>query len=644
MVDVWAELGKAFGRALKPLAEMGAAIWKGLGDGAAELGEDMVSGAGATSAVVEPLITPYLASIMNEATESLMPGSPKKEIKDASDKLTKALMKALEDSVPKKGSSPPKLEVLLASAAAVIGTNMALYISTSGVTMGLDLLHPLKEIGFREAGADLVASFQLPSMIGPTLQAPIWSGIIAPLRMRMNQKYPYLAPESSILPYLRAKGLITEEVYQDNMRYYALDETWSNHMLANTIRYPSFSELRIMVHRGELTWDVARAALEKSLIGAEYLDAFEGLVPGVPGAGDLVDMAVREAYQARSGDDEMPERFVVEMAKWGFDEEACLWFWRKHWRLPDVGQVYRMNQREIGIPQSLDEFLKWADYAPEWRKPLEDLSWNLPGRIDARWMFRWDQIDVTELRDLLVKNGLDPEYADGVAIATAKNQFLSDINRQVANIKADYSRGYSIEATLRSELGDLGLRSELVEFHVLDALADRARAIHDEELRTLRAQYARGAINMADVVKAATPIIVDPVARDAWLGALPTAKQVIIMEETFTTEVNRLVANAKYDAVRGYIEKPALVSRLQLLALPEAVIEFHVMDAEEDRVRAHRDKSLTHIEEGYVDDLISWEDVQAMAGEILVDEAAYDIWLDGVWLNKHKAVRVFARE
>jgi len=190
----------------------------------------------------------------------------------------------------------------------------------------------------------------------------------------------------------------------------------------------------------------------------------------------------------------------------------------------------------------------------------------------------------------------------------------------------------------------LGLRSEMVEYHVMDAMADRVRSIHDEELRTMRAQYARGAKTMADIIEAVKPIIVDEVARDAWLAALPTAKQVVIMEETFGTEINRLVANAKYDYVRGYTTKPNMVSRLQLLDLPVEVIEFHVMDAAEDRVRGHKDKSLAIIEEGYIDGLIPWAQVEAMAGEILVDVDGLNIFLDGVWLNKHKAVRVFAGE
>ncbi|GAI85919.1 unnamed protein product, partial [marine sediment metagenome] len=219
MVDVWKELGKAIGAIAKPWLDLPGDIWRILGLSAPELAENVIKAAKDVADQVEPIIAPHLITIMDEATSALLPGSPKKEVKEASEKLTKALMKALEDSVPKKGESPPSLEVLLAAVAGIIATNTGLYIATSGVTMGLDLVHPAKELGFREAGADLVASFQLPGMIGPTLQAPIWSGVIAPLRMRMNQRFPYLVPGIDVLPYLRARDILTDEDYKTNMKY-----------------------------------------------------------------------------------------------------------------------------------------------------------------------------------------------------------------------------------------------------------------------------------------------------------------------------------------------------------------------------------------------------------------------------------------
>jgi len=644
MADVWKELGNAVGRALKPLAEIPTAMWKSLQEAASDLAKGFMGAAAGVSEAMVPLIAPHMEELMEEATATLLPGSPKKEVKEKADKLTKALMKALEKNIPEKGESPPSLEALLVATSAIISTNIGLDIGLYGVTMGLDLVHPIKEMGFRHAGMKLLDSFQLPSMIGPSLQAPVWSGVIAPLRMRWNEKFPYLVPGTAILPYMRAKDIITSEDYVLNMKFNAFDETWSSAMLANTARYPSFSDLRTMIHRTDLTWEDAEVALSKSLIHADYVAKYEELLPAIPGSGDLITMMVREVITKA--------KFIENMKLQGFSAEWADNYYENHWILLPLSEVKKARHRDDIDDAELSKFLVLHDYKPDPRPDIKTsdaglaagLIWDRPGRIESRWMFRWGEIDATDLRDFLVDDGLDPAYADRVAMAVAKNQFLSDINRQIGNAKASFVKGYSVEATLRSDITALGLRSEMVEYHVVDALADRERAIHDEELRTLRAQYARGAMTMADVITAVEPIIVDEVARDAWLKALPTAKQVVIMEETFGTEVNRLVANAKYDYVRGYTTKPNMVSRMTLLDLPTEVIEFHVMDADEDRARGHKDKSLAIIEEGYIDDLISWELVASMAKEILVDVDGLNLFLDGVWLNKHKAVRVFVGE
>jgi len=61
----------------------------------------------------------------------------------------------------------------------------------------------------------------------------------------------------------------------------------------------------------------------------------------------------------------------------------------------------------------LDKFLVLHDYKPTPRVGIKTsdadlaagLIWDLPGRIDARWMYRWGEIDAAGLRDLLVKDG-----------------------------------------------------------------------------------------------------------------------------------------------------------------------------------------------------------------------------------------------
>jgi len=442
-----------------------------------------------------------------------------------------------------------------------------------------------------------------------------------------------------VLPYLRAKDIILGPTYQLSMRYNAFDQEWSDRMLENTWRYPDFGDMRTMIHRGVKTWDDARAALKMNLIAEEYIDAYKTIIPSIPGVGDLVRFAVREAYPDAKTFTEHYAKMSTWIAAQGYDQYFADAFWTAHWVIPTVSQADELLHRgEISEAEHTGLYIL-NDIRPEDIPALRRLTWSLPGRIEARWMFRWGEIDVSDLRDYLVKDGLNPEYADRVASAMAKQQYLTDINRETANIKADYARGYSVEAGLRRDLSALGMRSEIVEYHVQDALADRKRSILDGRLLTLRAQYSRGAITLAKAIADAEEIIMDKEARDAWVAALPTAKQVMIVEETFTTEANRLVTNAKYDYVRGYLEKPAMVSRLQLLGLPDAVIEYHVMDADEDRQRKRNDDRLTVIKDMWMKDVeTDFNQIEEWVKEIIVDEEARTLWLQDAYFDKFRTV------
>lgn len=644
MVDVWKELGKALGVALFPIAKIGINIWKGFGDASSDLIKGFMHEADDVKGDVGPSVSKMLPDVIKEATNALTMGSPPKEIKESVDKFVEQFVKMIEKESKTEGKSLPTAAELAGTQTKLIGAIIGMYAATHAISIALDATHPLKDWGFKTAIMDMLFQFKMSDVIGPMIQAPMWAAVVVPTRYRANSDYPYKLPDERVLPELVAKGIIDDKTYKTNMGYQAFDGTWSDDLVKNVYRYPSFSDLRTMIHRTDMTWEDAKLALEKSLIHTDYLDGYEDLVPVFPGLGDLITMMVREVIT--------PEKFREMAGLMGLSETWADNYYDNHWILLPLGEVKKARHRGDITKGELDKFLVLHDYKPEPRPGIETsdadlasgLIYDRPGRIEARWLFRWGEIDLDELQELLEDAGLDPDWSPRVAKVVGMNQFLSDINRQVANIKADYAKGFSVEKTLRSELSLLGMRDDIVAYHVADALADRERGILDGRLRTLRSQYARGALTMAQILETVEDIIIDKEARDAWVQVLPTAKQVMILEETFGTEINRLVTNVKYDYVRGYVEKPALVSRLQLLDIPDAVIDFHVIDAEEDRQRRHNDKRLAIIEEGYIDDLIEWTSVEKMSKEIIVDKDGYDLYLDEVWLNKTKAKRVFEGE
>ena len=580
MVDVWKELGKAVGRALKPLAEMATAVWKSLEDAAGDMAEGFFKGAKDVAAAVGPVVTPAMSGLIEEITETLKPDSPPEEVKKAAEKLTEALLEALAKLVPEKGESPPKLEELLAAVGGIVAANVGLFVGGQAGAMALDAVHPIKALGFRQAVSDVMLSFDMPAMIGPTLQAPIWAGVIAPLRMRMSQKFPYMIPGTGVLAGLRAAGIVEEKDYVEAMSFHALDETWAGRMREGEERMPGFAELRTMVHRGVTTVEDARAALERLRVRGDFIDAYLEVVPSIPSVSDLVRFAVREAFP----DAETFEEHYAKMTEWigriGFSTYFAEAFWTAHWIIPTTRQADDLLHRGIITEAEHTALYIINDVRPTDIPNLRKLTWSLPGRIDARWLYRWGEIDVEGLRDLLIKGGLDPEYADEVAMATARNQWRSEINRLRDNAKRDHAKGYISTDQLRANLMALGLPATWVEYHVEDAVADRERELKDDKVNALGDAWLKDMISDDELEIRLATIIVDPGALEAELERLyirrykkPKPPQETEAEKALKELQKYRISYAILAFKKYAIERDGLVDRLIDAGVDPAVAE-----------------------------------------------------------------------
>ncbi|TKJ25417.1 MAG: hypothetical protein CEE41_04385 [Hadesarchaea archaeon B3_Hades] len=459
---------------------------------------------------VEPVFTGIAGGIMSALTSAIQVGSPDEEIDKSVKEFTDTYMKRMMELAKFEEGSVPTLATLLPRAAGVITANLGAAVMGQAVGAALDLAHPVKNMGMRMIAMDVVNSIQMPAMIGPLMMGPIWAGLIVPLRYRFNELNPTAVPGPRELTDMITRGTISEAEYRQAQKFHALDDSWASAMMAAAYRTPGFPDLQLMYWRGEIGEADVGAALVRQGMAPDLIAPYLKIMERVPGPGDLVRMAVREAFRVRPGDEEISSTFIAKMGLQGYVEEAVYWFWRAHWVLPSVGQVFDMYHRGIAMPMSVTEYLKWADYAPEWRAPLEELSWDLPGRIDARWMFRWGDIDVDELQDLLEKRGLDPDWSGRVASATAKNQWLTEINRLRDNAKRRFVRGYDLEDQLRANLAGLGYPETWIEFHVRDAIEDGEMELKDDMVRALGDGYLKDLVTEDALEISLKAIIVRP--------------------------------------------------------------------------------------------------------------------------------------
>jgi SOS response regulatory protein OraA/RecX len=108
------------------------------------------------------------------------------------------------------------------------------------------------------------------------------------------------------------------------------------------------------------------------------------------------------------------------------------------------------------------------------------------------------------------------------------------------------------------------------------------------------------------------------------------------------TDKNRLRDNAKSDLTKGYIAEEDLRATLKALGYADDVIEFHVLDAIQDRERKQKDQLLAEYKAGYLKDLVDDVSLETRAGEILVDATAKELYLQAAYVAKYlkpKAVK-----
>jgi len=147
-------------------------------------------------------------------------------------------------------------------------------------------------------------------------------------------------------------------------------------------------------------------------------------------------------------------------------------------------------------------------------------------------------------------------------------------------------------------------------------------------------------------------MLADPGIEESWvreklhmLAVKPEDQDVLIAYKRrilLQTDKNRLRDNAKSDLTKGYIAEEDLRATLKALGYADDVVEFHVLDAIQDRERKQKDQLLAEYKAGYLKDLVDDAALETRAGEILVDATAKELYLQAAYVAKYlkpKAVK-----
>jgi len=249
-----------------------------------------------------------------------------------------------------------------------------------------------------------------------------------------------------------------------------------------------------MLWRGLITESDYREVLKYYAYPEAYWDKILELTVRLPGIDDVIRFAVKEAFVRPELDVEYPAELTLYGKMLGFSEEILRYFWRAHWVLVPLTQLYEMYHRGIIDEDTLRTQLRYHDYTPEWRDKLMAISWDLPGRIDLRWAYEWGVIDEEELKQWLIKTGIGPEYVDVVVKAWIANLMREEIMGLVREAIEDRAEGWIDDEEFRARLRDLGLPEERIEYYLMRAVSKAEREFREAQLDILEEALKLGLI------------------------------------------------------------------------------------------------------------------------------------------------------
>ena len=250
----------------------------------------------------------------------------------------------------------------------------------------------------------------------------------------------------------------------------------------------------------------------------------------IPGVGDLVQMAVREAWddglaQAWGYDQEFSGEFAAWGEKQGLSSEWAKRYWRSHWQLPSVSLGFQMYHRKLISKGDLEGLLKTADYPAGWREPMINAAYTPITRVDVRRFYRLGLFDHDELVTRYSQLGYSPDDSESMAVFTevyeggdGEDDTAESRNITRSLLEKAYRVGKLTREEAAFELGKLRYSSDHVELMLdlvditreLDAVPDFLHDYRNDMKNLLLRSYTKRMISSQDVTSYLVTLGFDP--------------------------------------------------------------------------------------------------------------------------------------
>ena len=240
---------------------------------------------------------------------------------------------------------------------------------------------------------------------------------------------------------------------------------------------------------------------------SDRITYLKSLSSQIPGASDLISMAVREAWDdnfaARWGTDQLfPTEFGEWMTKQGYSPEWAKRYWRAHWTLPSVQMGFEMFQRGYINETELRQLLKAQDIMPGYQEPIIQIAYLPYTRVDVRRMYGMGILDREEVKRAYMDLGYNEERAENLTQFTVLYETEGDRDLAKSDILDGYKRKMISFDEASQYLMEMGYPEENAHFLLSRIDLQLDQQVKDETLTAIKANYVEGIWDVPETVAA----------------------------------------------------------------------------------------------------------------------------------------------
>ncbi len=235
-------------------------------------------------------------------------------------------------------------------------------------------------------------------------------------------------------------------------------------------------------------------------IHPDYLDVYKTLAFPVPPIGDMITMAVREAFTPdiaqRFGQyEDYPQDLTKYAAMNGIDEDWAKRYWAAHWSLPSPQQGFAMLHRGIINEDELHLLMRALDIMPFWRDKLLQLAYKPLTRVDVRRMYQLGVLDAEEVKRAYLDIGYNEENATRMQEFTVKQVVASQTGFNTTDVVTAYKNSLLNRSEAYTMLDNLGIKGANITQILNAAETQRDWAILNERIQGIGNEYKQDAID-----------------------------------------------------------------------------------------------------------------------------------------------------